>query len=163
MKFSSVKASTNNSSPPPRVVNPRARLNRGRGHFFFAFLALVPGSGCGSSNSRLITRIPRTIAAGKRCASDRAAASLTRSPPGNHPPTLSLFFFFFLPFLSLCTYSSFPAARSSTTRAFLKRWRRTGWPRFRGWKRIGIVAEGSSIPFSFLWEKESIVLVIHSL
>lgn len=109
MKFSSVKASTNNSSPPPRV-NPRARLNRGRGHFFFAFLALVPGSGCGSSNSRLITRIPRTIAAGKRCASDRAAASLTRSPPGNHPPTLSLFFFFFLPFLSLslCTYSSFP-------------------------------------------------------
>lgn len=119
MKFSSVKASTYNSSPPPRV-NPRARLNRGRGHFFFAFLALVPGSGCGSSNSRLITRIPRTIAAGKRCASDRAAASLTRSPPGNHPPTLSLFFFFFLPFLSLCTYSSFPAARSSTTRAFLK-------------------------------------------
>lgn len=110
MKFSSVKASTNNSSPPPRVVNPRARLNRGRGHFFFAFLALVPGSGCGSSNGRLITRIPRTIAAGKRCASDRAAASLTRSPPGNHPPTLSLFFFFFLPFLSLslCTYSSFP-------------------------------------------------------
>lgn len=106
MKFSSVKASTNNSSPPPRVVNPRARLNRGRGHFFFAFLALVPGSGCGSSNSRLITRIPRTIAAGKRCASDRAAASLTRSPPGNHPPTLSLFFFFFLPFLSLCTFSA---------------------------------------------------------
>lgn len=111
MKFSSVKASTNNSSPPPRVVNPRARLNRGRGHFFFAFLALVPGSGCGSSNSRLITRIPRTIAAGKRCASDRAAASLTRSPPGNHPPTLSLFFFFFLPFLSLSLHLLFFSSR----------------------------------------------------
>lgn len=106
MKFSSVKASTNNSSPPPRV-NPRARLNRGRGHFFFAFLALVPGSGCGSSNSRLITRIPRTIAAGKRCASDRAAASLTRSPPGNHPPTLSLFFsFLFSLSLHLLFFSS---------------------------------------------------------
>lgn len=87
-------------------------------------------------------------------------ALASRKPPSDSKPV----FLFFPSFsLSLCTYSSFPAARSSTTRAFLKRWRRTGWPRFRGWKRIGIVAEGSSIPFSFLWEKESIVLVIYSL
>ena len=84
----------------------------------------------GSSNSRLITRIPRTIAAGKRCASDRAAASLTRSPSGNHPPpTLSLFSFFFpfLLFLSLSLSSFFPETPRDFLHfyavGFLKRWR----------------------------------------